>query len=657
MKRYTIWGLCLLIFIISFNVNGAVDKNWDWQKTTAYKDFYGRTILGPWPTEHFGLDVSKDFHNKSDGWMLYTKRMVCTDYADFQNTDVCVKNGVLPRYKYPFFVLYNQYTGQLRTFIFINDENYTGEKILYAKMGVAGTDHGLFLNNGRVSTPITEKTKDSNTDVVSIVPAYKNKWLVLDHDLSYDSSLIGDDLRFEIKFDAFSEQEVSLSGKLNLTLNSIRQSGGSFDLQSVLGYVNLVDDRMGSIDDAANTLEQRGQRLIEQGNMSLGTPFLNAATFLSGTGGGWVGAAWAGYSIFDSFTNMGGNSVSTQYFTGDISLNGTIVNQFPKEFIKFGVHKSRHTISGDEPILSLQNNLGLFSLKRRPKIEIGYDYVELIDNISDLIDINPETGMQLVEVKVKLPSVEFSLYDNQNLINLSSRNDEGNFSGKVLPNLTNPGYPVIKITQNGYISDGKARYYFDFREFSNPSTVYPKSHIFSLNGIRMTGNDPLFYMRGFVEIYLRFEHKNNPGIFAEFERNYDYQLVNKPCGKYFSSITANVDPAKTIWFVDQTPPCANPNLTLKGHGTENNVYVTNQYGVPLELWGDINYANVQATANQYCNYITGKFDGAASYQTNACGEDESIYYRFNPAVNKWQLRESPSANRCYKLISRVNCIR
>lgn len=96
-----------------------------------------------------------------------------------------------------------------------------------------------------------------------------------------------------------------------------------------------------------------------------------------------------------------------------------------------------------------------------------------------------------------------------------------------------------------------------------------------------------------------------------------------------------------------------PNDLLSGHGTTSNVYVKNKWGNPQELWAEAYYANVKATADQYCDYLG--YTHAASYTATKCGEDESSYMRFNPSKFVWEYRDSGSKNRCYKLLSSVNC--
>lgn len=92
---------------------------------------------------------------------------------------------------------------------------------------------------------------------------------------------------------------------------------------------------------------------------------------------------------------------------------------------------------------------------------------------------------------------------------------------------------------------------------------------------------------------------------------------------------------------------------VRNWGSRSNVYVVNDHGSSRKLWGESNYADVSATANQYCKLLG--YERAMSWNANTCGEDESYYHRYNPTTNLWESRRSGSTNRCYSLLSNINC--
>lgn|GEM_PF-2766654 len=71
------------------------------------------------------------------------------------------------------------------------------------------------------------------------------------------------------------------------------------------------------------------------------------------------------------------------------------------------------------------------------------------------------------------------------------------------------------------------------------------------------------------------------------------------------------------------------------------------------LWGDATTTDVKATADGYCRLF--KANGATSYDTNACGEDETRFYYFDSRAEAFMSRRSGNAEACYPLISRVAC--
>lgn len=89
-------------------------------------------------------------------------------------------------------------------------------------------------------------------------------------------------------------------------------------------------------------------------------------------------------------------------------------------------------------------------------------------------------------------------------------------------------------------------------------------------------------------------------------------------------------------------------IWVKGGSTQryNSVFYNGR-----RIWGEPAYADVPATADAFCR-TKGK-SRAVTYATNACGEDESSFYRYQNG--RWELKSSGSANRCYRMLSSVTC--
>ena len=90
-----------------------------------------------------------------------------------------------------------------------------------------------------------------------------------------------------------------------------------------------------------------------------------------------------------------------------------------------------------------------------------------------------------------------------------------------------------------------------------------------------------------------------------------------------------------------------------GSGSETNIFVHLPGKSPQQVWGDTRYTNVLATADAYCQVLG--YPKSVSHKTDICGEDESVYARYNPGTSSWELERSGSANQCYPLLSEVTC--
>lgn len=414
---------------------------WDWSRNDVYFDFNEVPILSPWSSDqHFGLDVTQYVHPAEDGWRLFVKRLTCSDYIEgCSQTD-------LPEYEdrrnFPYFALYNIHSGQLRIFVYINKPNFTGSKQLLVTSSInqngSISDYGLSLQETDYSQTLESKNQQQNVQI-SVMKSFVNKWAVLERSFSYDPEKIPTNLSLELFFEEKVNQEINLSGTFEFSLGS-QQSNGSKDLLSTIlkapGTIkkNKKDINKAGEDiiDVANDLEQSSDSIIKFPNGIIDRTkdfgsFLvaNASTF--GAIQGFIG----GLDFMSSLSSFSSKSSSIQYGRGTITLNGSVVNQFPQNQISIDLDKNSLELSLD--------SLGLFSLQRSPRVWIQpycgetamsnltfscpfeidlkednegfyyatYNYtparleVEFESELSSLVQLNPDSEMQLVAVSIE----------------------------------------------------------------------------------------------------------------------------------------------------------------------------------------------------------------------------------------------------------------
>jgi hypothetical protein len=230
----------------------------------------------------------------------------------------------------PYFALYNIHTGTLRTFIYVNKNNYTGDEklIVTVRLKRAGqstdaTGYGLFINSeGR-----TLSERGSQQAHEHVLPAYYGHWTVFDQEASFDDlSPIEDGMLLEIGYDGVSESEINLGGEFYLEKEAVlsKESGG---LEAIGGDLGKVVEKFDKPSAIVNGLAARGDKMAESSSSwtsTLGGVLKGLATELKPLAP-WVGVALAGYGVYDAYSGSEISGSSAEFYDGAIELSGSIV--------------------------------------------------------------------------------------------------------------------------------------------------------------------------------------------------------------------------------------------------------------------------------------------------------------------------------------------
>jgi len=422
------WSLQIYILLAIFDniAYSAPDPNWDWTNPNTYFDYYHNSIESPFDAGYSIGIYTPEKPTRDLGWRLYIKRLECIDYRNDCTT------GVIDEGRYPFFILYNIYTGTLRHFIYIQDTNYSGDKQHIIKTTIPNTDHGMFLHEGEYAYSLEEKHEDFNQGFfgessTSVLPAYTKKWAVFDRTISYDPSPIDPYIVYKVYFDAYAKSDVQLSGEFAFKLSNNPKlaiyKGDVMSYEQNLtndSEVNIVDALLqtnatvkkykADITKAEEDLDQMAFDYAEEYQNSADPSairkqelFASVAEIVGSGGTNALAYAAAAYNVYKTLKTTNADPVVTmQYGAGEMNLAGSIVNEYPKNFVAFSLHNS--TPGGDtaRSMLNLNNNLGVWSLKHQPSAVVGRDFFDIETSIRDNIIINPESDMLLEDVQVSL---------------------------------------------------------------------------------------------------------------------------------------------------------------------------------------------------------------------------------------------------------------
>lgn len=602
-----------LIFVSAFSTVAIASNQcteigvWDWY-SDDFKDFDGRYMDKPWFSDsHVGVSMETNKMCYEDGWRMLTRRFKCEDY--YTNKE-CSEGAVSRPGSYkPKFALYNIHTGVVRFFLYMDSAVSQTQRIqlnLSLDQGSFSNDYGLFLIDNDEVTAYNEKNEETNAGKVMVFPAYglspqSPKWIIFDKYLSYepDTNPVSG-LQFNIYMDGIEESLLKLGGDFNFQFSELQTTQEKSVMETLIGSADGVVKAYASVSELASDLKAKGNKMIDKELIDAGydpdstdVPNLHSTRYTLGMNllslGNMIGAqstplgvVTAAHSLFKAFDNSP-SSPKITYGHGSINLEGSTFSQYGLNHRAVGVPGSTHNEPSNNARLSedgYTGPLGLFHITDRPEMAVFYDLYDesdeyftyyhdglvgrLLTNIEDLVKVNPSSGMELTELKVK-PYIEitpkgyfYDSYGNEiwysSTVNsavhygFSPPHYKAGFShflptimgGKLYfypeqysevmyePYNEYPGqrdafaggigktinlgmeredWPTLIGTE--FMSDDKAHYWTiaPFNSYKRFEKV-KREHRFYIDDIKM-------------QVYLKFEHPNKPGVFAEFVKILD----------------------------------------------------------------------------------------------------------------------------------------
>lgn len=225
---------------------------------------------------------------------------------------------------------------------------------------------------------------------------------------------------------AVDKEKIKLEGGFDFEMNEItqgKQNIASALVDEVFGSSGKIKRRMDDIASFEDNIRGIGNEFKEDPGIlgDLGKSLLSFASFID-PATGVIGFAVGVADYISSFTNIfGGGSTQTKLMVGrgSMHLTGTITDNFKVDFHKFGLPLVEYSNPNEET--NFQGPVGLFSLKRKPEVTVVQkqfhyscrndrdeqyrDYVSYglylqydDQNMENLFRVNPESGMQLIEV-------------------------------------------------------------------------------------------------------------------------------------------------------------------------------------------------------------------------------------------------------------------
>lgn len=529
---------------------------WDWTDDDNFKNFNGNQIPTPWPADfHSGIDLTQaDRCPFSEGWRLYIKRLEAEDYSGKAKSEITTQDT---QPEYPYFALYNKYTGILRLFVYMGGDNTAGEDNFIFNAGItdgAGTpnkDVGLFLNNSdQFASSLEDKSSEYNQGHLTIFRAVYKKWMVTDYELSYDPGLSGySNTYFTVNLDARDIEDISLSGDFQFTVEEFTTDKKNVVNSALNGNYNSSYDysqRIAGLEKFKNTLKDDGNKSGGKIKNSLAN-FADAIDPVSGLA---EKLSIPGASYINSFTNTFGSSSSSIQFSvsysdgvGDINLNGNIVDNIGITDLQFGLPLVSGLEEADSP--TYQKQLGLFSLDHKPQVQIskeqfgdhyefkgqsltGYHEAVYIDLKDISISINPESNMELKKIAYS-PIIDASgdfltTYGQSWYFPIEGESDHDTYD--IAYSSDNQSMPYTLHSFNGLLSYGT------FKKGKKTETNYDRIILGPTESVnlKLNYNIPnrdfqMFIGDVYIRYYFIFENKNDSSIKAEFIKTYKAEKI------------------------------------------------------------------------------------------------------------------------------------
>lgn len=493
----------------------VVTPNFDWENTTNIMLPDGTNRILPWFSSSITAIPSfiLNDYKKSDGWELIY--------------NLCNTPGQLGQ---NYFIIYNKFTGILRTFYFLADNVTSGSNGLW---GITIDGNNSLLNNaGYFTIPMDDKTNNpffitSNITNESISKTINRGWNAFDTEFTYDNS-INQPTHFYITTFNKNIQDITLSGDLDL------QSNGSIITSSSKN--SWKDASKSAAKSAGSAASSYITEKIKPSNKIIKI----AAGLVPGIiSGGVTEIVGAGINLlFGSF--IGKKTTTTQSVkkiefktNGTLELSGSITGTEATNVSPV----ANLLVPGTD--LSLINNtiypnynkkLGVWNLKKAPKImvssmagqvvETNNKYVRnlYIDPASIEVDLNPDLLTEIDNYTISTDLFYYEKFSNDNFWNGSTivlGNNSIN-SPSYIP-LMSPDHLVYDDGHTKLYKNNTASEYFygpdfpaqtdpdvDYEDFMYVYTVLPKYVVkvtVTLYPKATYNTDPIVITRSFKPTY------------------------------------------------------------------------------------------------------------------------------------------------------------
>jgi len=384
------------------NNDPNLDPNWDWRQE-YYTIYWDRQPNGPWT-------LSSPFYSEFTGGVAFTK-----DYEPEDGWVLLFRNfGSEQNYlRYPYFLLYNKYTGLLRAFILVDsEENYTTGNLSLA-FGSELPNTTALLTHASHRAWAADLYKKELT-AVAVTEIHNGYWIYVDFATAYDphtKDVTGSALEFRL--DGVNITDLFLNGTLSLTqvlpksVTPAEQSTYTLkdlvaDGKHVAGFYNTFQTYQKKFKEAADkqTNNELKQKLGE---------VLKTWTYQN------LPLIGVGIGLVDLFIGGGREkkveSPVPMVFSGDMSLKGTMKE---RNFItKFSIQTpgTKHQYPNFVPLYDYP--LGIFNLrttpvlqsrtywqKEGPNLYMEYTSYKVMNDLDWVV--NPDSGLKLKEMKAAI---------------------------------------------------------------------------------------------------------------------------------------------------------------------------------------------------------------------------------------------------------------
>lgn len=389
---------------------------WDWWEMNSknWMSYNGLTIPHPYSTGNYSGSVGSEIPRIKDGWRLFAKRFTCEEHTGYDSCTVPSSNRGQTRD--PFFMLYNRYTGIMRTYIYVDEANGNGDDTYVVTVGLSNNNgrYALLQHEADEATPQSNHSKMAQIKRAYTFPTHKANWLVMETEMAYDPDSVPDGLH--LIFEVYKEktQDIELSGKFEFTLRSGGGSGGSSGKSEVGTLMKAGSAAFGGYKAYMNgykEAEKQANKWKNDDNENIAKGGQQLLSLLNAVGGANPYIA-AGTAVFQAVSVFGGKSkpkVSISYGEGSISLDGRIRSSNALLKLAVGVPGSTLNPGDYNNAPLLKQKLGVYGFEELPELdrlpssqnEKGYSTSYVVLQGNSKVYVNKRTSFKLKALKYR----------------------------------------------------------------------------------------------------------------------------------------------------------------------------------------------------------------------------------------------------------------